>query len=84
MIYIKSGAYFENVEVVRKKTNLMFLGDGIGKTVVKASRNVVDGWTTFRSATVGEFCSSHLNNLNLIRDFIIAYVFPVHLIVLNY
>lgn len=55
MIYIKAGAYFENVEVVSKKTNLMFLGDGIGKTVVKASRNVVDGWTTFRSATVGEF-----------------------------
>ncbi|XP_004290811.1 PREDICTED: pectinesterase-like [Fragaria vesca subsp. vesca] len=52
VIYIKAGAYFENVEVVSKKTNLMFLGDGIGKTVVKASRNVVDGWTTFRSATV--------------------------------
>ncbi|GLT71251.1 hypothetical protein SLA2020_432850, partial [Shorea laevis] len=52
VIYIKAGAYFENVEVERKKTNLMFVGDGIGKTVVKASRNVVDGWTTFRSATV--------------------------------
>ncbi|XP_015867525.3 pectinesterase [Ziziphus jujuba] len=52
VIYIKAGAYLENVEVPRKKTNLMFLGDGIGKTVVKASRNVVDGWTTFRSATV--------------------------------
>lgn len=52
VIYIKAGAYFENVEVERKKANLMFLGDGIGKTVVKASRNVVDGWTTFRSATV--------------------------------
>ncbi|XP_031256565.1 pectinesterase-like [Pistacia vera] len=52
VIYIKAGAYFENVEVERKKTMLMFIGDGIGKTVVKASRNVVDGWTTFRSATV--------------------------------
>ncbi|KAE8009448.1 hypothetical protein FH972_005885 [Carpinus fangiana] len=52
VIYIKAGAYFENVEVVRKKTNLMFIGDGIGKTIVKASRNVVDGWTTFQSATV--------------------------------
>lgn len=52
VIYIKAGAYFENVEVVRKKTMLMFLGDGIGRTVVKASRNVVDGWTTFQSATV--------------------------------
>lgn len=55
MIYIKAGAYFENVEVERKKKMLMFIGDGIGKTVVKASRNVVDGWTTFRSATVGKF-----------------------------
>ncbi|KAG0488102.1 hypothetical protein HPP92_006648 [Vanilla planifolia] len=52
VIYIKAGGYFENVEVGKKKTNLMFVGDGIGKTVIKASRNVVDGWTTFRSATV--------------------------------
>ncbi|GLT71250.1 hypothetical protein SLA2020_432840 [Shorea laevis] len=54
VIYIKTGEYLENVVVVRKKTNLMFIGDGIGKTVVKASRNVVDQWTTFQSATVGE------------------------------
>ncbi|XP_054802085.1 pectinesterase-like [Prosopis cineraria] len=52
VIHIKAGAYFENVEVIRKKTNLMFVGDGIGKTIVKAGRNVVDGWTTFQSATV--------------------------------
>ncbi|KAK9136836.1 hypothetical protein Sjap_007430 [Stephania japonica] len=52
VIYIKAGAYLENVEVGRKKTKLMFVGDGMGKTVVKGSRNVVDGWTTFRSATV--------------------------------
>ncbi|WOL16006.1 hypothetical protein Cni_G24788 [Canna indica] len=52
VIYVKAGAYFENVEVGKSKTNLMLMGDGIGKTVVKASRNVVDGWTTFRSATV--------------------------------
>ncbi|KAL5561417.1 hypothetical protein UlMin_031164 [Ulmus minor] len=51
-IYIKAGSYFENVEVVRKKKNLMFVGDGIGKTVVKANRSVKAGWTTFRSATV--------------------------------
>jgi pectinesterase len=40
------------VEVGKSKKNLMFIGDGIGKTVIKASRNVVDGSTTFRSATV--------------------------------
>ncbi|KAL0905252.1 hypothetical protein M5K25_027443 [Dendrobium thyrsiflorum] len=52
VIYIKAGGYFENVEVGKNKINLMFVGDGIGKTVIKARRNVVDGWTTFRSATV--------------------------------
>ncbi|GLT71249.1 hypothetical protein SLA2020_432830 [Shorea laevis] len=52
VIYIKAGAYLENVEVVRNKINLMFIGDGIGKTVVNASRHVVDQWTTFQSATV--------------------------------
>ncbi|KDP28190.1 hypothetical protein JCGZ_13961 [Jatropha curcas] len=52
VIYIKAGAYFENVDVHKKKNMLMFIGDGIGKTVIKANRSVVDGWTTFRSATV--------------------------------
>ncbi|XP_066308834.1 pectinesterase-like [Miscanthus floridulus] len=52
VIYIKAGAYMENVEVGKKHVNLMFVGDGIGKTVIKASLNVVDGYTTFRSATV--------------------------------
>ncbi|XP_048137508.1 pectinesterase-like [Rhodamnia argentea] len=52
VIYIKAGAYFENVEVDSKKPMIMFLGDGIGQTWIKGNRNVVDGWTTFRSATV--------------------------------
>ncbi|XP_009628637.1 pectinesterase-like [Nicotiana tomentosiformis] len=52
VIYIKAGAYFEYIEVVRKKPMIMFLGDGIGKTLIKGNRSVVDGWTTFRSATV--------------------------------
>lgn len=54
VIYIKAGAYLENVEVTKSMLNVMFIGDGIGKTVIKASRNVVDGWTTFRSATLGQ------------------------------
>ncbi|PPS20182.1 hypothetical protein GOBAR_AA00384 [Gossypium barbadense] len=52
VIYIKAGAYLENIEVEMEKTMVMFVGDGIGKTVVKANRNVADGHTTFRSATV--------------------------------
>lgn len=55
VIHIKAGAYLENLEVIKKKRNVMLVGDGIGKTVVKGSRNVIDGWTTFQSATVGAF-----------------------------
>jgi pectinesterase len=54
VIYIKAGGYFENVEVGSEKTNLMFVGDGMWRTVIKASRNVVDNSTTFRSATLGQ------------------------------
>ncbi|CAN4093041.1 unnamed protein product [Withania somnifera] len=52
VIYIKEGAYYEYIELVKKKSMIMFLGDGIGKTLIKGNRSVVDGWTTFRSATL--------------------------------
>ncbi|CAA7054185.1 unnamed protein product [Microthlaspi erraticum] len=53
MIYIKEGLYFENVEISKKKTMIMLVGDGIGKTIIKGNRSRVDGWSTFQSATVG-------------------------------
>jgi len=31
----------------------MFIGDGIGKTVIKANRSRIDGWSTFQTPTVG-------------------------------
>ena len=34
----------------------MMVGDGIGQTVVTGNRSVVDGWTTFQSATFGMPC----------------------------
>ncbi|XP_043696646.1 pectinesterase isoform X2 [Telopea speciosissima] len=52
VIKIKAGVYRENVEVPKKKTNIMFVGDGKKNTIITASRNVVDGSTTFHSATV--------------------------------
>lgn len=52
VIRIKAGVYRENVDVDKKKTNLMFVGDGRTTTIITASRNVVDGSTTFNSATV--------------------------------
>ncbi|XP_048606378.1 probable pectinesterase/pectinesterase inhibitor 44 isoform X2 [Brassica napus] len=51
VIYIKKGLYLENVEIKKKKWNLVMLGDGIDVTVISGNRNFVDGWTTFRSAT---------------------------------
>ncbi|KAL4204812.1 hypothetical protein AMTRI_Chr01g134000 [Amborella trichopoda] len=51
IIYVKAGRYEENIKVGRKKTNLMFIGDGIGNTVVSGSRSVSDGFTTFHTAT---------------------------------
>lgn len=52
MIYIKRGVYFENVEIPKKKTMIMFVGDGIGRTVIKANRSYAH-WPTFQTATVG-------------------------------
>ncbi|CAH8342880.1 unnamed protein product [Eruca vesicaria subsp. sativa] len=52
VIHIKAGVYRENVDVPKKKKNIMFMGDGRTTTIITASRNVVDGSTTFHSATV--------------------------------
>ncbi|KAJ0091287.1 hypothetical protein Patl1_13706 [Pistacia atlantica] len=52
IIKIKEGVYREVVDVPKSKTNLMFVGDGRTNTIITASNNVVDGSTTFNSATV--------------------------------
>lgn len=54
VIYVKKGVYNENVEIGKKKWNLMVIGDGIGVTVISGDRSFMDGWTTFRSATFGK------------------------------
>lgn len=54
IIRIKAGVYRENVEVTKKHKNIMFIGDGRTRTIITGSRNVVDGSTTFKSATVGK------------------------------
>ncbi|CAN0902886.1 Pectinesterase 3 [Linum grandiflorum] len=52
VIRIKAGVYRENVEVPKDKTNIMFVGDGRSNTIITGNKNVVDGSTTFNSATV--------------------------------
>lgn len=53
VIYIKQGIYRENVEIKKKKWNLMMVGDGMGATVITGNRSYIDGWTTYASATFG-------------------------------
>ncbi|KAJ6376531.1 hypothetical protein OIU76_025643 [Salix suchowensis] len=52
VIHVKSGIYKENVEVGKNKKNVMIVGDGMDFTILTGSLNVVDGSTTFRSATL--------------------------------
>jgi pectinesterase len=52
VIYVKKGVYKEQVTVVKSKKNLMIVGDGMDATTITGSLNVVDGSTTFNSATV--------------------------------
>ncbi|KAL1202322.1 Pectinesterase/pectinesterase inhibitor 18 [Cardamine amara subsp. amara] len=52
VIYVKKGVYKETIDIGKKKKNLMLVGDGKDVTVITGSLNVVDGSTTFRSATV--------------------------------
>jgi len=57
VIYVVAGIYNEYVSIPKSKHNLMLIGNGINSTVLAGDCNVVDGWTTFQSATFGKPCS---------------------------
>lgn len=66
VIYVKKGTYKENAQVGKSKTNIMLVGDGMDQTIITGSLNVVDGSTTYNSATVGKHISSpSLKQFNL-------------------
>lgn len=58
VIHIKKGVYNENVNVALEKTNLVFLGDGKGQTVITGNLSVHPGRSTYNTATVGKYLSS--------------------------
>lgn len=71
VIYVKKGVYKETIDIGKKKKNIMLVGDGRDTTIITGSLNVVDGSTTFRSATVGNITlyilivsTSHVNYYN--------------------
>ncbi|KAI3458010.1 hypothetical protein Pfo_014673 [Paulownia fortunei] len=52
IIYVRAGKYEENIlKLGRKKTNVMFIGDGKGKTVISGGKSVQDNMTTFHTAS---------------------------------
>ena len=58
VIKISEGVYEENVIVPFEKKNVVFIGDGMGKTVITGSLNAgMPGITTYNTATVGECLS---------------------------
>lgn len=54
VIHVKKGVYKGNVEIKKKKWNIMMVGEGMDVTVISGNRSFTDGWTTFRSATFGK------------------------------
>ncbi|KAI8525161.1 hypothetical protein RHMOL_Rhmol13G0207400 [Rhododendron molle] len=52
VIKVKKGTYKENVRIGSSKKNVMLVGDGMDSTIITGSLNVIDGSTTFNSATV--------------------------------
>ncbi|CAN4102328.1 unnamed protein product [Withania somnifera] len=52
IIYVKAGRYEEDIlKVGRKKTNVMFIGDGKGKTMISGGKSVSQNLTTFHTAS---------------------------------
>ncbi|KAJ3691828.1 hypothetical protein LUZ61_000084 [Rhynchospora tenuis] len=51
LIYVYSGIYEEYVNIPKNKRYIMMIGDGINQTIITGNHSVVDGWTTFNSAT---------------------------------
>jgi pectinesterase len=53
-IFITKGVYQEYVSIPKNKKYLMMVGEGINQTIITGDQNVVDGFTTFNSATFGK------------------------------
>nr|GEU29166.1 probable pectinesterase/pectinesterase inhibitor 12 [Tanacetum cinerariifolium] len=53
IININKGVYEEYIAIRKNKHNIILRGEGKGSTIISGNRNRIDGWHTYRSATVG-------------------------------
>ncbi|XP_047182694.1 pectinesterase/pectinesterase inhibitor PPE8B-like [Vigna umbellata] len=51
VIHIKKGLYTENVEIKKKKWNIMMIGEGMDDTVISGNLSRTKNLTTYRTAT---------------------------------
>ncbi|GKB53777.1 probable pectinesterase/pectinesterase inhibitor 7 [Tanacetum coccineum] len=54
VVYVTARFYEEYVNIPKNKKYLMMIGDGINQTVITGNHRVVNGWTTFNSATFSD------------------------------
>lgn len=59
VIHIKSGVYSEHVVVTEAMKNVMFTGDGMGKTIITGSLSISGDRGTSKSATVSKSSLSY-------------------------
>ncbi|KAK7269381.1 hypothetical protein RIF29_22107 [Crotalaria pallida] len=52
VIYIKEGVYNEYVEISKDMKHVVFFGDDGKKTRITGNRNYIDGFNTYKSATI--------------------------------
>ncbi|XP_047266628.1 pectinesterase/pectinesterase inhibitor PPE8B-like [Capsicum annuum] len=52
-IKIKQGTYREYIQVAKKKTNIVLIGEGMKTTIIGGNRSFADGNKTFDTGTVG-------------------------------
>ncbi|XP_038902853.1 probable pectinesterase/pectinesterase inhibitor 20 [Benincasa hispida] len=52
LIFVTAGIYNETVLVPKNKRYVLLIGEGNNQTIINGNKNVVDGSTTFNSATV--------------------------------
>ncbi|GKB53779.1 reverse transcriptase domain-containing protein [Tanacetum coccineum] len=51
VVYVTARFYEKYVNIPKNKKYLMMIGDGINQTVIPGNHRVINGWTTFNSAT---------------------------------
>ncbi|CAK8572492.1 unnamed protein product [Lathyrus sativus] len=64
IIYIKEGVYNEYVEVNKKMTYVVFVGDGGQKSRITGNKNFIDGVNTYKTASVA-IQGDHFTAINM-------------------